>query len=115
MNILTSTVTALCLSASLTALPGLSHAGSAEALRGCEAELRDDARLASYSQTRTRAGKFSRSGRDKQIEFKVTAVDNSGEKIRWRATCIASTAGKVQSLELLQTGGSNTVRVAESK
>ncbi|MCX2980228.1 hypothetical protein EYC98_05020 [Halieaceae bacterium IMCC14734] len=115
MNILNSTLTALSLSACLTILPSLSHAGSAEALKGCEAELRDDARLAPYADTRARAKKFSRSGPNKQIDFKVTGVDGSGEKISWRATCVASMSGKVQSLELLQTEGNSSLQVAESE
>ena len=89
-------------------------AGPSEALAACKAEIAADSRMAQYETVAQNTDNIKRRGRYTTFDIEVAGKDASGAKTEWVASCKARNNGKVEELELVQIGGADSSRVAQS-
>ena len=98
----------------LASLTTTAFAGPTEALAACKSEIASDARLSQFESVRQNTGDIKRRGRYTNFEIAVRAQAADGLESSWVANCKARNNGKVESLELVQVGGSVGAQVAQS-
>jgi hypothetical protein len=94
------------------AVPAL--AGPGEALAGCKARIKSDARMSHFESVHQNTEEIKRRGRFTHFEIKVRGRAAGGTDAAWIASCKARNNGEVEALELVQISGNTETRVART-